>query len=134
MSGGQSGVKFKRQRPINNFIVDFFSQEIGLIIEIDGSSHLAQGDEDKTRQNEIESIGYTFLRFSEGETLNHIDDVKTRIVHAVGGCVETTFVIIPPLQRGKTRNPKSNAFSPLRNAGRNIGGNKLAKGLTSIII
>ena len=39
LSRNQQGVKFKRQRPISFFIVDFFSQEIGLIIEVDGNSH-----------------------------------------------------------------------------------------------
>jgi very-short-patch-repair endonuclease len=39
LRGNKIGVKFNRQRPIDNFIVDFFSKELGLIIEIDGSSH-----------------------------------------------------------------------------------------------
>ena len=46
LSRGQMGVKFKRQRPIADFIVDFFSQEIGLIIEIDGNSHHSKGKYD----------------------------------------------------------------------------------------
>jgi very-short-patch-repair endonuclease len=47
LSKGQSGTKFKRQRPINSFIVDFFSQELNLIIEIDGSSHIHKGEQDE---------------------------------------------------------------------------------------
>jgi len=43
LSRKQLGVSFKRQRPILNFIVDFFSAEIGLIIEVDGSSHINKG-------------------------------------------------------------------------------------------
>lgn len=35
----QLDVRFLRQRPIDRFIVDFFSPELGLIIEIDGNSH-----------------------------------------------------------------------------------------------
>jgi very-short-patch-repair endonuclease len=44
LSRNQQNVKFKRQRPILHFIVDFFAQEIGLIIEIDGNSHLDKGN------------------------------------------------------------------------------------------
>jgi len=79
----QLGVAFKRQRPISRFIVDFFSQEIGLIIEIDGNSHFAKPEYDRFRQDKLESLGYTLLRFSEGEVWNNIDEVLTRIQHAI---------------------------------------------------
>jgi very-short-patch-repair endonuclease len=83
LSRKQMGVKFKRQRPLNNFIVDFMSQEIGLVIEIDGNSHVSKGNYDRFRQNKIESFGYHILRFSEGEVLNQLDDVATQIEHAI---------------------------------------------------
>jgi very-short-patch-repair endonuclease len=83
LSRNQKGVKFKRQRPIDHFIVDFFSQEIGLIVEIDGNSHSNCGDYDRYRQNRLESLGYSIIRFSEGEVLNEIDKVNERIVHAI---------------------------------------------------
>ena len=60
---GQQGVKFKRQRPIKYFIVDFFAQEIGLIIEIDGNSHYQKAEYDEYRQNELRKLGYHILRF-----------------------------------------------------------------------
>lgn len=83
LSRNQQGVKFKRQRPILHFIVDFFSQEIGLIIEIDGNSHLNKGDYDKIRQNKLEALGYTIIRFSEGDVINNLGDVITQIQHAI---------------------------------------------------
>ncbi|MNJ88783.1 hypothetical protein D3C87_63400 [compost metagenome] len=83
LSRNQQGVKFKRQRPILHFIVDFFAQEIGLIIEIDGNSHLNKGDYDRIRQNKLEELGYTFIRFSEGDVLNNLGDVITQIQHAI---------------------------------------------------
>ena len=46
LSKNRLGVKFKRQRPLDHFIVDFFSPEIGLVIEIDGNSHFNKGDYD----------------------------------------------------------------------------------------
>ena len=83
LSRNQQGVKFKRQRPILYFIVDFFSQEIGLIIEIDGNSHFNKGDYDKMRQNELEALGYTIIRFSEGDIINNLGEVITQIQHAI---------------------------------------------------
>lgn len=83
LSRNQQGVKFKRQRPILFFIVDFFSQEIGLIIEIDGNSHINKGDYDRKRQDKLESLGYTIIRFTEGDVINNLGDVITQIQHVV---------------------------------------------------
>ena len=83
LSKGMSGTKFKRQRPIDNFIVDFFSAECKLIIEVDGNSHLNKSKYDAYRQRKLESLGYTFLRFSEGDVLVGISEVITKIEHAV---------------------------------------------------
>jgi very-short-patch-repair endonuclease len=77
------GVKFKRQRPIYRFIVDFFSQEIGLVIEIDGNSHFNKGEYDAYRQRKIEELGYTIVRFSEGEVLQDVDAIITQLQHVV---------------------------------------------------
>lgn len=75
LSRNQMGVKFKRQRPILNFIVDFFCAELKLIIEIDGNSHYIKGDYDRYRHEMLSSMGFTIIRFSEGEVLNNFDDV-----------------------------------------------------------
>lgn len=83
LKGKRLGVGFKRQRPILNFIVDFCSQEIGLIIEIDGNSHADKGSYDRYRQNRLEEIGFTVLRFNEGLVLQDISEVLTQIQHAV---------------------------------------------------
>lgn len=83
LSKGRMGAKFKRQRPIHHFIVDFFSQEIGLIIEIDGNSHYHKPIYDFYRQEKLMELGYEILRFSEGEVIQNINDVGTKIEHAV---------------------------------------------------
>ena len=83
LSRGRIGVKFKRQRPIDNFIVDFFAQEIGLVIEIDGNSHYNKGNYDDYRQKKIKSFGYTFLKFKEGDVLNNLNDVVHQIIHSI---------------------------------------------------
>ena len=83
LKSNKIGVKFNRQRPIDNFIVDFFSKELGLIIEIDGNSHFNKPEYDRFRQDKLSNLGYTILRFQEGEVLNQIDQVAEQIIHAV---------------------------------------------------
>jgi very-short-patch-repair endonuclease len=83
LSRCQTGVKFKRQRPVHNFIVDFFAQEIGLIVEIDGNSHVPKGGYDSYRQQQLELLGFTVIRFSEGDVLNSIHEVHVQIAHAI---------------------------------------------------
>ncbi|MEP3838308.1 MAG: DUF559 domain-containing protein [Algibacter sp.] len=61
------GVQFHRQVPMLSYIVDFYCHEIGLAIEIDGSSHDHICDHDAKRQTELEAYDVTFLRFSNEE-------------------------------------------------------------------
>jgi very-short-patch-repair endonuclease len=83
LKSNKIGVKFNRQRPIDHFIVDFFSKELGLIIEIDGNSHDNNPTYDRYRQDKLIALGFTLLRFQEGEVLNKIDEVAGKINHAV---------------------------------------------------
>ena len=88
LKSNKIGVKFNRQRPIDHFIVDFFSKELGLIIEIDGNSHDNNAKYDRYRQDRLIALGFTLLRFQEGEVLNQIDEVAGKINHAVH-CLRT---------------------------------------------
>jgi len=83
LKSNKIGVKFNRQRPIDHFIVDFFSKELGLIIEIDGNSHDNNPTYDRYRHDKLIALGFTLLRFQEGEVLNQIDEVAGKINHAV---------------------------------------------------
>jgi very-short-patch-repair endonuclease len=83
LSREQLNERFLRQRPIKNFIVDFFCPKLGLIIEIDGSSHLNKGAYDFYREEKLKTLGYTIIRFQEGEVLSQLDDVKNRIIHVI---------------------------------------------------
>ena len=62
-----SGYDFDRQRPIGNFIVDFYCKELSLAIEIDGDTHLYKYDYDEERQATLEKSGVKFLRFEDIE-------------------------------------------------------------------
>ena len=48
------GYDFRRQRPIDEFIVDFFCPRLSLVVEIDGDSHEGKLEKDSKRQSEIE--------------------------------------------------------------------------------
>ena len=70
------GYKFLRQKPIDNYIVDFFCNELKLVIEIDGDSHDEENFEyDMKRQNSLESLGLTVLRFDDLEVKKDMDNV-----------------------------------------------------------
>ncbi len=61
-----------RQKPIGEYIVDFFCSKLKLVIEIDGESHVDKHEKDKIRQQNLERLSLSFLRFSDL-------DVKTNL-------------------------------------------------------
>ncbi len=74
-----SGIRFRRQHSIGQFIVDFYCAEHDLVVEVDGPIHNEQQAEDQIRQNYLESIGLRVLRFTNDEVLNHIRTVLREI-------------------------------------------------------
>ena len=85
--------QFNRQFSIGNYIVDFIARKLKLIIEIDGSSHLAKNEEDFKKQQFLENDGYTILRFSESFVIFRIDDVVKEIDYTIE-CIENQQNII----------------------------------------
>ena len=81
------GYQFNRQFIIDDYIVDFISRKLKLIIEIDGNSHVGKSKEDYERQNYIEDLGFQFLRFSEARVIYRIDEVVAEIDYAIE-CIE----------------------------------------------
>ncbi|MFI5144520.1 MAG: endonuclease domain-containing protein [Ignavibacteria bacterium] len=71
------GYDFHRQKPIDIYIVDFFCEELNLVIEIDGGSHNDEErvEYDKRRQEKLESFNLTLLRFFDSDVRNGLDDV-----------------------------------------------------------
>jgi very-short-patch-repair endonuclease len=71
------GYDFDRQRPIDQFIVDFYCKKLMLAIEIDGSSHDSQEAQqrDIERQARLETLGVRFMRFREEEVCKEIEGV-----------------------------------------------------------
>jgi len=70
------GYRFLRQKPIGEFIVDFFCNKLKLVIEVDGESHREDNYEaDMLRQKWLESLGLTVLRFDDLEVKKDMENV-----------------------------------------------------------
>jgi very-short-patch-repair endonuclease len=69
------GFDFDRQRPIGNYIVDFYCKALSLAIEIDGDTHIYRYDYDDERQKELEKLGVHFLRVEGIEVKKNIMNV-----------------------------------------------------------
>ncbi len=69
--------RFLRQKVIGSFIVDFYCSELGLIIEVDGETHLSEKDRvyDEKRTGELEGLGLKVLRFWNDDILEGLDAV-----------------------------------------------------------
>ncbi len=77
------GLKFKRQKTMGPYIVDFICFEHGLIIEVDGSQHDDQLAYDRQRDQWLAAQGLTVLRFWNHDVLNRTEMVLERIRQAV---------------------------------------------------
>ena len=75
------GYAFNRQKPLGNYIVDFYCLKLNLVIEVDGNSHFFEESvmEDQDRQKVIERMGVNFLRFSDLEVKRSMPSVLEEI-------------------------------------------------------
>lgn len=75
------GHSFLRQRPIDNYIADFFCKKLKLIIECDGYSHHLDevAERDELRTNRLTELGYHVMRFSDDEVIHDIENVRRTI-------------------------------------------------------
>lgn len=79
-AGSMMGHKFNRQKPIGDYIVDFYCKRLNLVIEIDGSSHDYKYKQDLYRQRKLEELGLKFLRFTDLEVKRDMNNVLRAIV------------------------------------------------------
>jgi very-short-patch-repair endonuclease len=73
------GIKFRRQQPIEDFVVDFLSFEKRIIIELDGGQHAEDRQRDRDRDKILARAGFKILRFWNNEVLENLDGVLERI-------------------------------------------------------
>jgi very-short-patch-repair endonuclease len=75
--------KFRRQYPIDRYIVDFVCVSAMLVVEIDGGQHLDAVEYDAVRTRVIEALGYRVLRFWNDDVLLRTEDVLEVIWRAL---------------------------------------------------
>ncbi|KPJ65121.1 hypothetical protein AMJ44_10950 [candidate division WOR-1 bacterium DG_54_3] len=87
--------KFRRQYSICGYVIDFYSPELRLAIEVDGGYHTEKDQiiYDKMRQYIIESLGIEFLRFTNNEIHSVMGEVVEQIHQKIAGVL--------PLNKGK---------------------------------
>lgn len=80
-------IRFLRQRPIDNFIVDFYCANLKLVIEIDGETHFTYEAKnyDSQRTSVLESYGLQVIRFTNEEVFKNFEGVCE--------CIENYFNI-----------------------------------------
>jgi very-short-patch-repair endonuclease len=80
-----AGYKFRRQVPMDHYIVDFLCHDVRLIVELDGGQH---GEDaamayDEHRTHYLERAGYRVMRFPNHEVMKDIDHVLEVILHHI---------------------------------------------------
>jgi very-short-patch-repair endonuclease len=97
------GIRFYRQRPILDYVVDFYCPAARLVIELDGSQHFeAQGQaHDRRRTKRLEASGLRLLRFDDRQALKETSAVLEVIRRVV-------------VERVKEKNPPPAPPSRLR--------------------
>ncbi|MCW8037717.1 MULTISPECIES: DUF559 domain-containing protein [Acinetobacter] len=75
------GLQFYRQKPLLNFIVDFYCPAANVVIECDGGQHFTDEglEADRVRDETLAQLGLKVLRFDNGEVMREIDAVVEKI-------------------------------------------------------
>ena len=89
------GLQFYRQKPLLNFIVDFYCPAANLVIECDGGQHFTDEglEADRVRDEILVELGLVVLRFSNRQVLTEIDDV----IELIFQTAQSRIPLNPPL-------------------------------------
>ena len=79
------GFKFRRQKPIGPYIVDFVCLEKKIIVEVDGGQHALNMGADTIREDSLKKKGYKTLRFWNHDVLRDTNSVLERILDGLKG-------------------------------------------------
>ncbi|WP_326524366.1 endonuclease domain-containing protein [Sphingomonas sp.] len=82
-AGRFEGVKFRRQKVIGPYIVDFAARDPMMVIEIDGDTHGDRAEYDARRTRLLEEQGYRVIRFSNSDVMTNMDGVLATIAGAL---------------------------------------------------
>jgi very-short-patch-repair endonuclease len=76
-------IDFDRQRIIGNYIVDFYVKALGLVVEIDGTSHDDKAVYDGIRQEYLESLGLVVFRSTDFDVRNNLGVVMVDLEYFI---------------------------------------------------
>jgi len=83
LKGKKFDYKFLKQKPIGNYIVDFYCTKLKLVIEIDDSSHEYKYNKDIDRENYFKKIGLKIIRYTNNQVEKYLEyifeDIKNQI-------------------------------------------------------
>src|SRR5207237_115782 len=77
------GWKFRRQVPIDRFIVDFYCADARVVVELDGGQHAARAQQDVERTHLLESMGYLVLRYWNNDVMRNTEGVLEDILRTL---------------------------------------------------
>ena len=91
-------IKFYRQRPIGNYIADFYCSKAKIVIEIDGSQHYTgEGmNYDENRTNTIKAFGVEVIRFSNYDVNTNFEGVCMKIDKVISARMGTALQVFNP--------------------------------------
>ena len=95
------GVQFYRQRPIGNYIVDFYAPRTKVVVEVDGSQHMEaeQAAKDRRRDGYLAAVGLTVLRSNSREVLEETDAVLQVIYQTIVERLNRKIPLDPHIRR-----------------------------------
>ena len=103
------GLKFTRQKPLDEYIVDFYCAELMLAIEIDGDSHAEQAEYDEQRTMRLNQLGIAVIRYGNRDVIENLagvyDDLMRRLEERKKQPPQ------PPLSGGLSGQPQSPLLS-----------------------
>jgi len=79
----KTGFKFSRQKPIHNFILDFYCSKLLLAIEVDGESHGEQEEYDQRRTEILNARDIKVIRYTNDDVLECLDGVWEDLMEKV---------------------------------------------------
>lgn len=82
-AGQLNGYRFLRQKPIDEFIVDFYCKRLKLVIEIDGVTHNDKQGYDTRRENRLKELGFTVIRFDGYTILENVTGALDLIMNYI---------------------------------------------------
>ena len=81
----REGMQFNRQKPIGNYVVDFYCDKAKLVVEIDGGQHYEELNikKDDIRDKLLKKLGLRVMRFTNLDILKNIDNVVDKIYREI---------------------------------------------------